>query len=232
MRQLIHECAPLILEAVSDMGIGDEQILSLLGPATDTRMADVAMPCHSLSALLKKSPVNVSEEISSLISPSLEGIAFTSSVNGFVNLKADPEWLSSKMMAILQDERLGVVKDDPRKIVVDYSAPNVAKEMHVGHLRSTVIGDSIVRMLEFKGHNVIRENHIGDWGTPFGMLIEHLIDIGEEDQLWRRGYQISTISTKKPDLSSTVMKSLQIGQDPGLYFYRARMPIPCVCGEY
>ena len=67
MRQLIHECAPLILEAVSDMGIGDEHILSLLGPATDTRMADVAMPCHSLSALLKKSPVNVSEEISSLI---------------------------------------------------------------------------------------------------------------------------------------------------------------------
>ncbi len=187
MRQLIHECAPLILEAVSDMGIGDEHILSLLGPATDTRMADVAMPCHSLSALLKKSPVNVSEEISSLISPSLEGIAFTSSVNGFVNLKADPEWLSSKMMAILQDERLGVVKDDPRKIVVDYSAPNVAKEMHVGHLRSTVIGDSIVRMLEFKGHNVIRENHIGDWGTPFGMLIEHLIDIGQEDLALEKG---------------------------------------------
>ena len=68
MRQLIHECAPLILKALSDMGIRDEQILSLLGPATDTRMADVAMPCHSLSALLKKSPVNISEEISSLIS--------------------------------------------------------------------------------------------------------------------------------------------------------------------
>tara|TARA_X000000368_G_scaffold403775_1_gene379091 strand:- start:544 stop:1974 length:1431 start_codon:yes stop_codon:yes gene_type:complete len=76
---------------------------------------------------------------------------------------------------------LGVSKDSPRKIVVDYSAPNVAKEMHVGHLRSTVIGDAIVRMLRFKGHEVIRENHIGDWGTPFGMLIEHLIDLGEDN---------------------------------------------------
>ena len=74
-----------------------------------------------------------------------------------------------------------VSKDSPRKIVVDYSAPNVAKEMHVGHLRSTVIGDAIVRMLRFKGHEVIRENHIGDWGTPFGMLIEHLIDLGEDN---------------------------------------------------
>ena len=63
---------------------------------------------------------------------------------------------------------------------MDYSAPNVAKEMHVGHLRSTVIGDTIVRMLEFKGHTVIRENHVGDWGTPFGMLIEHLLDLGED----------------------------------------------------
>jgi len=64
-------------------------------------------------------------------------------------------------------------------VVVDYSAPNVAKEMHVGHLRSTVIGDALVRMLQFQGHTVIRENHIGDWGRPFGMLIEHLLDVGE-----------------------------------------------------
>ena len=69
----------------------------------------------------------------------------------------------------------------PERVVVDYSAPNVAKEMHVGHLRTTVIGDALVRMLEFVGHTVIRENHIGDWGTPFGMLIEHLLDIGETD---------------------------------------------------
>ena len=69
----------------------------------------------------------------------------------------------------------------PRRFVVDYSAPNVAKEMHVGHLRTTVIGDALVRLLTFVGHKVIRENHIGDWGTPFGMLIEHLLDLGETE---------------------------------------------------
>ena len=84
-------------------------------------------------------------------------------MNGFVNLKAHPEWLANKTMELLADNMMGVKKDESRKIVVDYSAPNVAKEMHVGHLRSTVIGDAIVRMLLFKGHEVIRENHIGDW---------------------------------------------------------------------
>ena len=90
-------------------------------------------------------------------------------------------------MELLADKMIGVKKDKSRKIVVDYSAPNVAKEMHVGHLRSTVIGDAIVRMLIFKGHEVIRENHIGDWGTPFGMLIEHLIDLGEDSFTSRKG---------------------------------------------
>ena len=66
-------------------------------------------------------------------------------------------------------------------VVVDYAAPNAAKEMHVGHLRSAIIGDCLVRLLELEGHRVIRENHIGDWGTPFGMLIEHLVDVGEEE---------------------------------------------------
>ena len=82
----------------------------------------------------------------------------------------------------MRDERLGVrTVEKSRTYVVDYSAPNVAKEMHVGHLRSTVIGDSIVRLARFAGHTVVRENHIGDWGTPFGMLIEHLIDLGEKE---------------------------------------------------
>ena len=67
----------------------------------------------------------------------------------------------------------------PQNIPIDYSAPNVAKEMHVGHLRTTVVGDALARTLEHLGHNVIRQNHIGDWGTPFGMLIEHLLDVGE-----------------------------------------------------
>ena len=71
----------------------------------------------------------------------------------------------------------------PRRAVIDYSAPNVAKEMHVGHLRSTVIGDALARMYRFAGHEVIARNHVGDWGTPFGMLIEHLLDLGEDQAI-------------------------------------------------
>jgi arginyl-tRNA synthetase len=99
---------------------------------------------------------------------------------GFINLTFRPEFLDGLLTSIAGDSRLGVRAVPARRVVVDYSAPNVAKEMHVGHLRTTVIGDALVRMLEFLGHEVIRENHIGDWGTPFGMLIEHLLDLGED----------------------------------------------------
>ena len=187
MRDLIEACAPLIYDSVTELGISEEDISNLIGPSTVGSMADVAIPCHSLSRILKKSPVDVSEQISIAIAPHLQGLAITSSMNGFVNLKAHPEWLANKTMELLSDKMMGVKKDESRKIVVDYSAPNVAKEMHVGHLRSTVIGDAIVRMLLFKGHEVIRENHIGDWGTPFGMLIEHLIDLGEDSFTSRKG---------------------------------------------
>ena len=100
---------------------------------------------------------------------------------GFINVTFSSSFLESQLAAVVQDERLGVATAaEPKVVVVDYSAPNVAKEMHVGHLRSTVIGDSLVRLHEFLGHTVIRENHIGDWGRPFGMLIEHLLDLGED----------------------------------------------------
>ena len=100
---------------------------------------------------------------------------------GFINLTFTPSFLAAQLVEAAAHPHLGV-RDAPAEIaVVDYSAPNVAKEMHVGHLRTTVIGDALVRMLEFVGHRVIRENHIGDWGTPFGMLIEHLVDLGGLD---------------------------------------------------
>ena len=101
---------------------------------------------------------------------------------GFINLTFNDAFLAQSLAEAMADSRLGVAgAQTTKKFVVDYSAPNVAKEMHVGHLRSTIIGDAIVRMLEFVGHAVVRENHIGDWGTPFGMLIEHLIDLGEDE---------------------------------------------------
>lgn len=101
---------------------------------------------------------------------------------GFINLTIFEAALSDQASAIVGDERLGVpTAAEPDVVVVDYSAPNAAKEMHVGHLRSTIIGDAVVRLLEWMGHTVIRQNHIGEWGTPFGMLIEHLLDVGETE---------------------------------------------------
>ena len=98
---------------------------------------------------------------------------------GFVNLTLDDGWLGAATGLLLADDRLDVRRDPaPERVIVDYSAPNVAKEMHVGHLRGTIIGDALCRVLGWLGHTVIRQNHIGDWGTPFGMLIEHLVDIG------------------------------------------------------
>src|SRR5215470_9218425 len=100
---------------------------------------------------------------------------------GFVNLTLASGWIGRQASSQLRDKRLGVPAAVPAgTVVVDYSSPNVVKEMHVGHLRTTVVGDAIVRILEYLGHTVVRANHVGDWGTQFGMLIEHLLNVGED----------------------------------------------------
>lgn len=99
---------------------------------------------------------------------------------GFINVTLADQWIAAQAQGLGTDDRLGIPTPHSETIPVDYSAPNVAKEMHVGHLRTTVVGDSLTRTLERLGHNVIRQNHIGDWGTPFGMLIEHLLEVGED----------------------------------------------------
>ncbi|MBI2379713.1 MAG: arginine--tRNA ligase [Gammaproteobacteria bacterium] len=94
---------------------------------------------------------------------------------GFINVHLKPEWLAAQAEAALADARLGIAAaSEPQTIVVDYSSPNLAKEMHVGHLRGTIIGDSLVRVLDFLGHKLVRQNHVGDWGTQFGMLIAYM----------------------------------------------------------
>ncbi|WP_395496594.1 arginine--tRNA ligase [Arsenophonus endosymbiont of Lipoptena cervi] len=93
---------------------------------------------------------------------------------GFINIFLNKQWISKQIEFILKNEQLVIKQMNPKTIIIDYSAPNIAKQMHVGHLRSTIIGDSIARILEFLGHKVIRANHIGDWGTHFGMLIAYL----------------------------------------------------------
>ncbi len=96
---------------------------------------------------------------------------------GFLNFRLRRDFLETRLVEIAGDERLGIPRaKQSERVVVEYSSPNAAKEMHVGHLRSTIIGDALVRLLGFYGYEVIRQNHLGDWGTPFGMLIEHAID--------------------------------------------------------
>ncbi|MDP8051259.1 arginine--tRNA ligase [Pasteurella atlantica] len=100
---------------------------------------------------------------------------------GFINIFLDPKWLEKNAELALKSEKLGIELNQNQTVVVDYSSPNVAKEMHVGHLRSTIIGDAVVRSLEFLGNKVIRANHVGDWGTQFGMLIAYLEKIENEN---------------------------------------------------
>ena len=180
IKELINQLKPIFSNAMNSLDVPESIWLPLLGKATVEDHGDVALPCHSLAGILKKAPQEIAKQISELVASDLQSFAIVSSMSGFVNITAKPEWLSNRISILLADPRLGVSVDQKKTFVVDYSAPNVAKEMHVGHLRSTVIGDTIVRMLEFKGHTVIRENHVGDWGTPFGMLIEHLLDLGED----------------------------------------------------
>ncbi|MGO8825572.1 MAG: arginine--tRNA ligase [Acidimicrobiales bacterium] len=133
----------------------------------------------ALAKQVGRPPRQVAEEV--VAAASLDDICSEVEVSGpgFINLTLSDGFVAGQLAALSADPRLGVAEvERPETIVIDYSAPNVAKEMHVGHLRSTLIGDALARVLGFLGHDVRRENHIGDWGTPFGMLIEHLIDVG------------------------------------------------------
>ena len=139
--------------------------------------ANVALP---LAKELKSKPRDIATTI--VANLDLVGICETPEISGpgFINLSFTPEWLAATLSEGGADEV--VAPAEPQRIVIDYSAPNVAKEMHVGHLRTTVVGDALARTHEYMGNTVVRQNHIGDWGTPFGMLIEHLLDVGIESE--------------------------------------------------
>lgn len=132
---------------------------------------------NGVMAVAKKlgmAPRQLAEQV--LTHLDLNGIASKTEIAGpgFINIFLEPAFLAAQVDTALKSDRLGVTQPKSQTIVIDYSAPNVAKEMHVGHLRSTIIGDAAVRTQEFLGHNVIRANHVGDWGTQFGMLIAYL----------------------------------------------------------
>lgn len=170
--------APLVSAAIEGaFGPDFHGVDSVLRPS---QYADVQVNAAlGLAKRLGQSPRDVAAEIVAHLH--LDDICDTVAVSGpgFVNLTLSDDWISRQTTLSAADTRLGVPTVTPQTVVIDYSAPNVAKEMHVGHLRTTVVGDCLARVLEHLGHSVVRQNHIGDWGTPFGMLIEHLVDAGE-----------------------------------------------------
>jgi arginyl-tRNA synthetase len=143
--------------------------------------ADAAL---RLAKPLKQRPLDIANALREKLDASGlvdDDASVTVTPPGFVNFTLGKKFLAEAVTKLVQDPRAGVAPaTNPETVVIDYSSPNVAKEMHVGNLRSTIIGDALARTLAFLGHRVIRHNHLGDWGTPFGMLIEHLLDVGAE----------------------------------------------------
>ena len=170
----------VIKEAFSKAGIDVDTVM--VTDATKAEFGDFqfngVMP---LAKTLRKNPREIATELINHID--LTGVIAKAEVAGpgFINLWLNDAWVASQCEIALNDERLSVEKrETPIKVVVDYSGPNMAKQMHVGHLRSTIIGDTLANLLTFLGDEVIRQNHIGDWGTQFGMLIAYLEETGSD----------------------------------------------------
>ncbi len=147
-----------------------------LSPSQTDKFGDYqANAAMGLAKVAKSNPRAVAEQIRSAFDAG-EMVAETSIAGpGFINVRLSPAWVAARVREVATDGRLGVDPvARPQTVVIDYSGPNVAKQMHVGHLRSTIIGDAIARVLAFRGDTVVRQNHIGDWGTQFGMLISLL----------------------------------------------------------
>lgn len=149
---------------------------SILVPASNPRFGDYqSNAALSLTKQLGKPPRAIAEQIVAQLEVSDICEVPTIAGPGFINLTLKPTYLAAQLNAIQSDSRLGVAPTiNPKRVIVDYPSPNIAKEMHVGHLRPAVIGDCISRIVEFIGHDVLRISHVGDWGTPFGMLIAYL----------------------------------------------------------
>ena len=153
--------SPVVLQPTKNAEHGDFQINGVMGAAKRAKQNPRELAQKVAEALAGNDVIESTE----VAGP------------GFINLRLRPEFLAQNIHAALNDARFGIAKTDkPQTVVIDYSSPNLAKEMHVGHLRSSIIGDSISRVLEFMGNTVIRQNHVGDWGTQFGMLVAYLVE--------------------------------------------------------
>lgn len=182
IRELLNQ---KVLTAMAAVGVPDH-LPALIAPGKKVGFGDYQANCAMGAAkAMGTNPRELAGKIVAVLETELAGIAEKLEVAGpgFINIDLKPEWLGEQIANAQSDVRLQVEEvSNPQTVVIDYSGPNLAKEMHVGHLRSTIIGDSLARLLEFQGHKVIRQNHVGDWGTQFGMLIAEL-----EEQLGSNG---------------------------------------------
>ena len=199
----------------------------LVGPAQNEKFGDYqSNAAMGLAKLVtektgqKTNPRAVAEQIKAKLDLGPMVSEVTIAGPGFINVKLAPAWLNKQLQAVAADPRLGIEKrPHPQTVVVDYSGPNVAKQMHVGHLRSTIIGDAISRVLEFEGDKVIRQNHIGDWGTQFGMLIAFLrtasggatARIEDLDKFYKQARQRFEAESTFADESRATVVRLQAG---------------------
>jgi arginyl-tRNA synthetase len=169
------------LEAAAAAAFGDGVRLPdpLVLPTRDPRHGDYSCPAAMTAAkVLGGNPFELAERLAAAVE--LDDVCEPPEVvrPGFVNLRLRVDWLAGRVASESGDDRLGLEPvADPELVVVDYSAPNVAKEMHVGHLRSTIIGDCLANVFEHLGHRLDRVNHVGDWGAQFGMLLVHLEEL-------------------------------------------------------
>ncbi len=165
---------PALLETRLRAAVTEPGEVSLcVTPASDTRFGDYQSNAAMLLAKSRKAnPRAVAQDILSQLKVDDICSAVEIAGAGFLNFKLRPDWVQQRVEALRSDDKFGVPSpEQPRCIVIDFSSPNVAKPMHVGHIRSTILGDSLARVATFIGHRVIRDNHIGDWGTQFGMLL-------------------------------------------------------------
>jgi arginyl-tRNA synthetase len=183
MQGIIQQLRQAFEQAIrTALGVeADPQVTASTSDKFGDYQANAAMSlARELSAAGRKtSPRTVAEQIVGKLQ--LGGIASEVSIAGpgFINIRLSPDWLAARLAEAAADKRLATwPAERPLRVVLDYSSPNVAKEMHVGHLRPTNIGDALARVIEFQGHDLIRQNHIGDWGTQFGMLVTYLRKIG------------------------------------------------------
>ncbi|XTZ10994.1 MAG: arginine--tRNA ligase [cyanobacterium endosymbiont of Rhopalodia yunnanensis] len=168
-------CQALVSAFGTDFAEIDPLVVLASNPKFGDYQSNIALV---LAKKLGENPRNIAQKIIDNLTLEELGDHPTIAGLGFINIRLKITYLESQLKASQSDPRLGIEKTDiSQKVIVDFSSPNIAKEMHVGHLRSTIIGDCIARTLEFRGNQVLRLNHLGDWGTQFGMLIAYLSEV-------------------------------------------------------